>query len=655
MAREPEKLQVPRDHDPDDGRQWRTVRYESHFAKLVHATHTTYDCSVEVPWDEGWFTHPTTEFIPAMASASMGLCLSSYKNMPSNGYRFIQSTMDAFELDDVDISSFYQRNGENPTDFRDSINLVAWALGHRTVRDAQGVARPLVVMVVRGTSATIEWDSNADVADFVVDGNYDVDYHEGFKRSADEALEGLQRYLDRVGIDGSQALLWLVGHSRGAAVANVMGALIDEDTHHLGFSPDRVWVHTFACSLGTRRADAHDAVFDNIFNVDNPEDYIPRIPLRSWGFRRFGRDLYFPSICTAYGAYRRLYGPFLRKFEAMTRVAFPAFHGYGPTNGFQRAAGDISSSLAVMYGPTRFSHGGRLTFAEYFRTFCDTAGSFHLGRAEDATRLVRYGSGPFSHFLAYFMESQIVTSHAPGAHQEEGYLAKCLLCDSLGIELTTMDEVDTHRWCVYGDVDVEVRDGQGQLVASIVDGKVDKSLYDGENFIAMEHLHAEKASRVWVPDEGDYEVLLRAKTAGAYDVTRTRETCEGEVQDQDAYLAVELPAGRWATLAEVLPAAPSHHSAPGGDIAITVECEGGANVDAMGIEGATWGDHGTVHAYRAMGDRFLGWYETDAQGQPVEVSKERSYGFTITGPRHLVARFAPAKGRKHEKKGRKRP
>ena len=72
-----------------------------------------------------------------------------------------------------------------------------------------------------------------------------------------------------------------MGHSRAAAVANVLGAyLINE-----GKEP---FVYTFACPNTTTASDADN--YKGIFNVVNGDDLIPKLPLASWGFCRYGTD-----------------------------------------------------------------------------------------------------------------------------------------------------------------------------------------------------------------------------------------------------------------------------------------------------------------------------------------------------------------------------
>ena len=64
-------------------------------------------------------------------------------------------------------------------------------------------------------------------------------------------------------------------------------------------------------------ANTDDALYDNIFNILNPSDMVPRLPLASWGYSRYGRDLWLPG-----------YGDegFDERHEA-TRAAFLAMTG----------------------------------------------------------------------------------------------------------------------------------------------------------------------------------------------------------------------------------------------------------------------------------------------------------------------------------------
>ena len=203
-----------------------TIHFLSHFRQLLRHGNERYPNTCDVPFSTSWFSCPSNEYNPGLAFAGMGLSLSTYVNDPSNEFKYIKDSMASFGLDDIDISTYYHRNSENSLDFQDDINLIAYAIGHRRIMLSSGDEKTLVICVVRGTSHSVEWVSNADVADFVVDGDYDIPYHEGFKKTADEALGTISRYLDKHDIDSSQALMWIVGHSRGATIVNLLAAFM---------------------------------------------------------------------------------------------------------------------------------------------------------------------------------------------------------------------------------------------------------------------------------------------------------------------------------------------------------------------------------------------------------------------------------------------
>ena len=58
---------------------------------------------------------------------------------------------------------------------------------------------------------------------------------------------------------------------------------------------DDVRAYTFATPNCTSSADAREAAYDNIFNVLNPADLVPQLPLASWGYERYGRDVWLPG------------------------------------------------------------------------------------------------------------------------------------------------------------------------------------------------------------------------------------------------------------------------------------------------------------------------------------------------------------------------
>ncbi len=135
-----------------------------------------------------------------------------------------------------------------------------------------------VVIAVRATGSG-EWPLNLDL---MPSGDYDLPYAENFMLAAQAVLSDQAAYLDGL----SSPIFLVTGFSRGAAVANILGALLTDR-----YGADSVYAYTFATPRTVR---GERPAYDNIFNVINPADLITFLPLPQWGFARYGTDLLLP-------------------------------------------------------------------------------------------------------------------------------------------------------------------------------------------------------------------------------------------------------------------------------------------------------------------------------------------------------------------------
>ena len=161
---------------------------------------------------------------------------------------------------------------------------------------------PIVIAAIRGTSNDAAWVSNFNVNN---KGKDATSLHEGFNSAADEVVGLLNRYLVDSNIGTASTRILVTGHSRGAAVANLVGYKLDRgDVEHI--RKDNVFTYTFATPNTSADSDVTSASYDNIFNIVNPEDVVTRVPLVGWGFGKYGKTLYLPSKsnCSNYNDYR---------------------------------------------------------------------------------------------------------------------------------------------------------------------------------------------------------------------------------------------------------------------------------------------------------------------------------------------------------------
>lgn len=136
-------------------------------------------------------------------------------------------------------------------------------------------ARALFVVSIRGTYGA-EWYANFDFAPAAQD---DAAFAENFLFAAEDVLLGVWHAISAE----PDALVLVTGYSRGAACANILGALLCEL-----MPPENLYVYTFA-TPGTVRGDVGE--YKNIFNFVSDCDVVPLMPLAAWGYTRIGTDI----------------------------------------------------------------------------------------------------------------------------------------------------------------------------------------------------------------------------------------------------------------------------------------------------------------------------------------------------------------------------
>lgn len=159
--------------------------------------------------------------------------------------------------------------------------------------------------------------------------------HRGFKVACEECvLPKLAEYVlkdELFNIDAS--VMWVTGHSRGAAVANLVGKhlvddkfCLDEENNYIISAEDNpnakrlvneehLFDYTFACpnvklmlpeeaSESSARWPEQSAKYRGIFNIINPGDQVTALPFTDWGFLRFGTDIELDTGSSVFKAFK---------------------------------------------------------------------------------------------------------------------------------------------------------------------------------------------------------------------------------------------------------------------------------------------------------------------------------------------------------------
>lgn len=340
----------------------------------------------DVNWDDNWFSSSGHVYNHALATTAASLSTLAYSDFSTimtglSKFGFSPSTIQ------VDVS------GEK--------DPIGYSLATKTLPDNT----PLVVVSIRGTANEVEWLSNMNVSG----GATSIDVHLGFKNAAQSVRAALHEWLIGQEITPSSAKYLINGHSRGAAVANLL-------TQWLSDLDDIPSSQIFSYAFATPNVLVSPKSSANIFNIINPEDFVPRIPLGLWGFGKNGSQLVLPSLSNmtpetwpdAYLPMRRIY----RSLTGTDHLAFVG--GTKETDGFQSNLEAYAPTILDYYTTKGLSgHTPRDLFVILSRYVSGTA---------DVSEFLSALSS-FPNLAPYFIINGLFNPSIFPGHTPEAYLA----------------------------------------------------------------------------------------------------------------------------------------------------------------------------------------------------------------------------------------
>ena len=217
----------------------------------------------DFPYSDEFFSLPADEFSITMARGSMGLTLSAFRS--ASGNLNLQYETYLTEAGFTNIYSF----GYDKPPVEDSLSGV---IGMKRIGDCTVIAAAAC-----GQGYGSEWASNFKVGS--------GERHEGFTQAAGLFEEHLAGYLKDHGIEGRKKL-WVSGFSRASAVGNILAADMIESGEY-----EDVYAYLF----GVPRTTMKPVQYKGIYNICGQYDPVPSVPLQSWGYERYGTDLYTPT------------------------------------------------------------------------------------------------------------------------------------------------------------------------------------------------------------------------------------------------------------------------------------------------------------------------------------------------------------------------
>jgi|GEM_PF-2557609 len=178
----------------------------------------------------------------------------------------------------------------------------------------------LVAVILRGTDS-VEWNGDFEIWQNIADLDRKTMY--SFEKGKACVYQALKNYTQSM---GTNVKLWITGHSRGAAVANLLGAELSNNREDTVIAQkDNIFVYTYATPNVRLQSVINSENVNNIFNFVNSEDFVTKVPLVSWGYGKYGITTQYNintiKDISGFSKYYALAGQIACKESAMTADA----------------------------------------------------------------------------------------------------------------------------------------------------------------------------------------------------------------------------------------------------------------------------------------------------------------------------------------------
>ena len=421
-------------------------------------------------WGNKFFEQSAEIYNHELAVASAALSTLAYDGGDGrNSNRFLTAALSQIGFDDIEMYNYRHFSGSKN---RGDRNTVGYTFARKRIL-INGQEYNLIAVIVRGT----ENDDNAEewLSNFNIGSGSDESEHLGFMLAAASLHDDLETYVGRL-TSGVANKIYLTGHSRGAAVVNLIASrLIDNKI--IGM-PGNIYAYTFATPNVTTSVSAQNAAaYAGIFNIVNPEDFVPYVPLykpAGWNYWKYGETYVLPTPRIAARVLNYEIIGMKIIFQDLTgRDYQPYPGGYSEMQNFLRDFFKLAPSIYdyknTIYDCSYLTKG-QATLKQYFEEIIVPA-LVKGGLIQKINVGLTYG-GSFSSITYFFNTNQERLKHA---HAPETYYSwmSAISPDSF-IRRNELRNLVARIAC---PVDAEILNSEGTLVGRSFNGLPDESLF----------------------------------------------------------------------------------------------------------------------------------------------------------------------------------
>ena len=264
-------------------------------------------------YSDDYFRHRASRYNEHLATLSMYMAKYSMNpGGPKNSEDYTWYRNQPLRL----VNFYYLIGFEHPLfndDYyaRTAFDTIGIGCASRVVKEGDNEFT-VIACTVRSGGYFNEWENNV----FLGDGSKSDMMHEGWYNAANKVIDFIGHYLEMLKsqnwLKTTQIKLWLSGYSRGGAVMNLTGGLLD---NKLGYDDSKtrfeiyegvnlkredILVYTFespqGANLNSTTVEKPKAdLYNNIFNIINPNDLVTKVAMARYGFTRFGIDRFITT------------------------------------------------------------------------------------------------------------------------------------------------------------------------------------------------------------------------------------------------------------------------------------------------------------------------------------------------------------------------
>ena len=267
-------------------------------AEICSVTSVNYNGNT-IFYSDDYFRHSSTEYNPHLATLS---CIMTNFSVPLDNPSSLDS--DWYLKQPKRLFGFFSSIGfkdfETNEDYvsRSRFDSIGVGCANRQVDDYTVIGAG-----IRSGGYFREWSNNV----YLGDGTKSDYMHEGWYNAANKTIDFINEYISANRITG-KIKVWSAGFSRGGATTNLVAGLLDNRIKNneeifagdVTLTRDDLYAYTFEAPQGANYNSKTvekpgSELYNNIYNIVNPNDLVPKVAMSEYGFTRFGIDKFITT------------------------------------------------------------------------------------------------------------------------------------------------------------------------------------------------------------------------------------------------------------------------------------------------------------------------------------------------------------------------